>query len=143
MEKASFVDKKENGCWIWTGPKDKKGYGLTTWKGRTVRAHRLLYELQNGFIGEKLALHKCDIPSCVNPDHIFLGTAKENYEDSATKNRNSKGSKHGMSKLNEGKVKAIKVLLSVKMGRNEIAQKFDVSRSTINYIAQGKAWRHV
>lgn len=85
------VKKTECGCWLWTGSKARCGYG-TIGLGRrgdgTAYAHRVSYELHVGPIpGGMLALHKCDVRTCVNPAHLFLGTKRDNTQDMMRKGR--------------------------------------------------------
>lgn len=80
---------KIDSCIVYEGSKDKDGYGKTKVGGRYVRVHRLSWEHEFGPIPEGLwVLHHCDNPPCINPDHLFLGTAKDNAEDCLSKNRN-------------------------------------------------------
>ncbi len=90
--------QKENGCWNWEKAKNPNGYGIYTvrkegWKRRrTVLAHRYAYEIFTGVIPQGMCvLHKCDNPSCVNPDHFFLGTQVDNMRDRKEKGRMPKG----------------------------------------------------
>ncbi len=77
----------ENGCWEWKAKKDKNGYGII-YATKNTRAHRFSYELYHGKIFENLIIcHKCDNPPCVNPDHLFMGTHKDNAQDRQQKNR--------------------------------------------------------
>lgn len=80
--------QKSDGCWLWTGERDANGYGLTS-KGKYAdRAHRLSYILSHGEITDGLwVLHRCDNPPCVRPDHLWLGTAKDNTADMIKKGR--------------------------------------------------------
>ena len=77
-----------NNCWEWTGKKDQDGYGIFYYK-RSIKAHRYSIELYDRKIPEGfLACHKCNNPSCVNPDHIYIGTHQQNMDDKKQKYRN-------------------------------------------------------
>lgn len=87
-------DKTENGCWLWKQASDKDGYGSFKFKRKVYRAHRFSYMLYKGEIPDgMMVLHKCDVRNCINPEHLFLGTAKDNAQDAAKKGRigNRKG----------------------------------------------------
>jgi len=97
--KERFLEKFDknapNGCWEWKGAKVGSGYGEFWFEGAMVLAHRFSYELFKGPIPEgKLVCHMCANRRCVNPDHLWLGTHKENTEDCILKGRFSKGNKH-------------------------------------------------
>ncbi len=97
-------------CWEWTGCKSK-GYGLFQINRRSVRAHRFSYKLYKGDFDENLKiLHSCDNPSCVNPDHLRVGTQVENIKDRVERNRGSrmKYDKNGNSKLTWKEVNEIR-----------------------------------
>src|SRR5882672_10379584 len=82
------VDKRPFGCWVWTAWKNSKGYGNFNIGERKWKAHRLSYTFFYGPIPDGLlVLHRCDNPSCVNPDHLFLGTARDNFQDAISKKR--------------------------------------------------------
>ena len=79
---------KTDGCWLWIARCDKAGYGRFTMNGREESAHRSVWKLKHGDIPEgTCVLHRCDNPPCVRPDHLFLGTQKDNMEDCSNKNR--------------------------------------------------------
>lgn len=80
--------EKTDSCWLWTGSTWDHGYGEFKVLGERVLAHRYSYELANGPIPDaRLVCHKCDVPLCVRPDHLFLGTAGDNNRDAAAKGR--------------------------------------------------------
>ena len=79
---------KTKTCWEWTATKNPDGYGLIKLEGRMESAHRLVYRLKNGPIPKGLyVLHRCDVPRCVNPKHLFLGTQADNVRDMFRKGR--------------------------------------------------------
>ena len=79
--------KKDSGCWEWS-KSTRSGYGQVRWNGKLIFAHRLSYFIVNGEIPKGLFVcHKCDNPSCCNPDHLFLGTHIDNMMDMRTKGR--------------------------------------------------------
>ena len=100
---SRFKINKSSGCWDWIAHTDKDGYGLLPATGKAIRAHR--YSIQyykkcdpKGF----MVCHTCDNPRCVNPDHLFLGTAQDNISDMLHKNRDAIiGSKNNKAKLTE------------------------------------------
>jgi hypothetical protein len=82
------VNKTEEGCWLWTAGHDGSGYGSLKISGKQIKAHRISYTLANGAIPDGLwVLHKCDTPRCVRPDHLFIGTSKDNVQDMIKKRR--------------------------------------------------------
>lgn len=91
----SHVQKGE-GCWYWVSSKNPKGYGLFWVDGKYQVATRFIYSLLRGTIGcGLLVCHTCDNPSCVRPDHLFLGTSLDNNRDAKRKGRTAKGERHG------------------------------------------------
>lgn len=85
FEKVSWT---ESGCHEWTAGRFEKGYGVFRNDGRNLRAHRVAYEIAFGPIPDgMLVLHKCDNPACVNPDHLFVGSQKDNMQDMVKKGR--------------------------------------------------------
>ena len=144
----SKINKIENGCWEWMTGKTKDGYGIFSFDNKDFRAHRLSYELHFGNINKGLCVcHSCDNPSCVNPEHLFLGTHKQNMEDKVNKGRtyngNQKGINNPSSKLTEKNIIEIKKLLSSGLFQKDIAKQYNVSIMTISNIKNNKIWKHI
>lgn len=79
---------KGDGCWEWIGAKIPKGYGRFYWRGKPRYAHRVSLELAGVIVpDDKMVLHSCDNPSCVNPQHLSVGTGFDNMRDAAAKGR--------------------------------------------------------
>ena len=149
------VDKSD-GCWNWTGAKSSGGYGSINISGAIKIAHRVSWSMVNGPIpsgdhhGTMCILHKCDNTLCVRPDHLVLGTQKENMADMVSKDRSLKGvsinigSTHGLAKLTEGAVKQIrKYYAPGGCTQKWLAQVYGVSRQTIGVITRNEYWSHV
>jgi hypothetical protein len=85
---AKVFPVTESGCWIWEAACLKSGYGIFRLPHRTMLAHRFSYELANGpILDSQKVLHRCDVPSCVNPNHLFVGTNADNMRDMIDKDR--------------------------------------------------------
>ena len=142
MKKAFFkhVDKTDT-CWVWRNANKGKGklhYGSFTFRRKIYLAHRLSWKLHNGDIPERMwILHKCDNPSCVNPDHLFLGTAMDNQRDKLAKGRCV------VEKLTIEKVKEIRNKLEMGITSGRLAKDYGVSATTIHNIKSRKTWRDV
>lgn len=134
----------EAGCWIWVGHVNENGYGRIRRGGKNVfkeYAHRFSYRTYKGEIPDGMCVcHKCDTPSCVNPDHLFLGTLLDNNSDMIAKKRNSVGETHKSAKLSEAAV--ISIRLSTESGA-EMARKFGISRCYANAVRRGAGWQHL
>ncbi len=151
---ASYIPEPNSGCWLWIGTlRGSNFYGTIKVDGKNIAAHRFSYSLVNGAIPEGMVVcHRCDVPSCVNPDHLFIGTIADNEADKVSKGRQSKGERHRkalshlnrkgemspVAKLNWEKVKQIRA--SSKPQR-EIARTYGVSQTVISNIKLQKTWR--
>lgn len=140
----AHVDKTDT-CWLWTASFASHGYGQIMVGGRMQRAHRVSWMVTHGEIPPGLrVLHRCDNPPCCNPDHLFLGTQRENVADMLNKGREARGERCGAAKLTSGQVAEIKVLLATHaMSPRSIAAKFGVSRGAIDHISYGSTWVHI
>lgn len=145
--------KKTDNCWIWNASTDSSGYGHMKFCGEFKKSHRISWEIHNGPIPPKiLVCHKCDNPPCVRPDHLFLGTNKDNKEDCVKKNRHYKGGlpphvpgeKHGASILTEKQVLEIRKKYTGKYGNSiALAKEFGVDRTNIRRIVKRLTWKHI
>lgn len=130
----------ESGCWIWIGGRNGGGYGVTRFNGKVWTVHRLAMHLRGEEIEKKAVCHKCDTPTCVNPDHLFVGTWGDNNKDREKKGRGRQpsGSAHGMAKISEPVAAAI---FTDKISGVEAAKKYNVSVHTVHLIRKKKQWR--
>lgn len=135
------IEKDSSGCWLWLGSRGKDGYGRSSINRKGVWAHRVSWVIHYRRIPTGMwVLHKCDNPPCVNPDHLFLGTAKDNNLDKVHKNRQTKGSKVNTSKINEEKVHIIKSMLGKGLSGREIARTLGLKDHHIYDIKNGRSW---
>lgn len=143
--------KKLDGCWIWQGSLSQNYGRLTLDDRRKAFAHRYSYELAYGHIPEGLCvLHKCDNPPCVRPDHLFLGTRKDNRADCVSKNRQAKGETDGYHKLTAREVVQIREQYKLSplgtpgaYSLKGIAKRFRISKQTVWDIIHRRRWQHL
>lgn len=139
------VDKSDiNGCWLWTASKDKDGYGSLSTDRGIEKAHRLSWRLHFGGIPKNMCVcHKCDNPSCVNPQHLFLGTNLDNVADRTNKDRGVRGSSCHTSKLTD--VQIIEIRRRYANGEKQItlAKEFGVVKQAISAIITRSVWKHI
>ena len=142
-------------CWLWIGhvaTRDpaKDGYGRFNAQkefGATL-AHRVAWILTNGQVpADLLVLHKCDNRKCVNPDHLFLGTDQDNFDDMRAKGRErhvgATGEAHGHAKLTDEKVRAIRKRYAELNSLTKVAKEFGITFQNVSCIKNRKTWRHV
>lgn len=137
---------KTSNCWNWTGQLDKDKYGVIRTKLSHVKAHRVSYELFKGLIPEGLLVcHTCDNPSCVNPNHLFLGTYKDNTQDMIKKGRkfNNKGELSSLSKLTEKQILDIRSRKKYRGLQTDLSKEFNVSFQQISKIIKNQRWKHI
>lgn len=142
-DKSQFLNKinRTDFCWIWEGRKNVFGYGEFTHNKNSVLAHRASYAIYKGDIGNLFVLHRCDHRDCVNPDHLFLGTASENFKDMFRKGRNSShiyrtGDENASSKLKDLDVLAIYRGLRQHSSLT-LSKRFGVTQQSITKIRRG------
>lgn len=146
MQKS--MPEPNSGCWLWLGNVNRQGYGLVVQpmgKGsiRYRLAHRVAYQCFKGPFDQSLDVcHSCDVPGCINPDHLWLGTHTDNMRDKARKGRgnHARGSAQGQAKINE------EIALEIKRASGtakQIAARLNVSPNIVAQVRSGKTWRHV
>lgn len=162
--------KVGDGCWEWVANRNPAGYGLLKVEGRMMSAHRLSWELLRGRIPDGIqVLHHCDNPSCIRPDHLFLGTQSDNLNDMVRKGRGltaeqqaairhpkgddhwqrkhpelvKRGTNHHAAKLDDDKVRAIRKAHAEGRTDLQLAREYGVSEGTIHFIVKGQTWKHV
>lgn len=148
---SKILIKENIDCWLWIGAKYRKGYGhfrrFLNNKWSMEKAHRYSYEIHNNVSRESmkklLVCHTCDNPSCVNPNHLFLGTTLDNNTDKLNKNRNNFGNNptHKLLSLSiANQIRALKTK-NPNLGQKEIALIFNTSKTQVCRILQNKIWK--
>lgn len=132
-------------CWIWTTGVYRFGYGKIKVQGRYLRAHQYSYFLANGHWAKPQCLHKCDIPACVNPDHLYAGTGDDNVADRVARNRTValKGERAFKAKLNTAQVLEIRRRLDKGEEGTRLSKDFAVTPQSIWAIKHRKSWKHI
>lgn len=133
--------KKTNKCFYWTAYKFN-GYGRLNVNGKNTPAHRFSYELNKGKIPSGMCVcHSCDNPLCVNPEHLWLGTRKDNNLDRTSKGRSVVGEQRSQSKLSWGMVNDIRKIYSEgKYSQRELCKKFNISQPLLCKVVNNKNW---
>jgi HNH endonuclease len=144
-----FVSPEPNsGCWLWLGSRTKSGYGARFSFGRKAEGgeepHRLAWRLYVGDIPPgRHVLHRCDVPPCVNPAHLYLGDHAQNMRDKLVRGRQSRGSLHGAARITESEVVQIRQRVRAGEMQKTLAAELGISRGSVNRIIKGHSWKHV
>ena len=144
------IPEPNSGCWIFTEYTNPEGYGMLSWNGKRLLAHRLSYIAFVGEIPEGLCvLHRCDTPCCVNPNHLWIGSRGDNNRDMTVKGRHTKinpycGEINHLSKLTETEVAELLVMRHLRgVSTYKIAKKLGLSRTNVQDICRGRIWKHL
>lgn len=137
-------------CWLWIATIRTDGYGhfqvrIMAGGLLPVGAHRVAYAFDHGgtLLTGLFICHRCDNRPCVRPEHLFAGTRAQNSADAVAKGRHCHGERRPAAKLTEVQVREIRAIPPGTLSQSEIARRYSISRSVIENILLGKAWRHV
>jgi hypothetical protein len=141
-------------CWVWIGSSDGKGYGGIRdagRRGRLLKAHRVSWSMHSGRLTDwMIVCHRCDNPACVRPEHLFVGTQRDNVLDAVSKGRTPakmypervvRGERHRSAKLTQAQVDEIRSLHGEGVRQVELAKRFGVTQANISSLLNGKSWR--
>lgn len=145
---AYSMPEPNSGCWLWLASLNYAGYGtLHSVENKTARAHIHSYEEFVGPVPDGFCvLHRCDTRCCINPDHLFVGTQRENIKDRDRKGRGAdvKGELNGWASLTNHNVSVIaEMLRSTGISGAAIGRKFGVTKTAISSINRGRSWSHI
>src|SRR5689334_20332193 len=141
----SKVDKRgPDECWLWKASCQPSGYGQINVAHNIQTAHRLSWEIANGPIPNGMCvLHRCDVRSCVNPQHLFLGTHADNVVDKVSKDRHQYGERSPLAKLTEADVIAIRNAPRYPGFGIDLARRYGISPQNVCNIRHQRGWNHV
>jgi hypothetical protein len=140
------IRKFPDGCWMWEGSKFNTGYGAFWYKGQNRLAHRLAYEWLVGPIPQDLVVrHRCNVPDCVNPCHLIVGTQAENIadRDRAGTTYRPRGEKNVNAKVSGEQVRVIRQRFFSGEEKDSLAHFYGVSPKTIYKIVTRRSWGHI
>ena len=133
------------GCWLWTGAAHKRRkwpYGSFYLNGKVEGAHRAAWQLFKGAIPQgAFVCHSCDVPDCVNPNHLFLGSPADNMRDMREKGRSAEGHKVRAGKIAKLTAEQVVAIRAPSLSFGQLAKVYGVSRSTIQHVKQWRTWK--
>lgn len=141
------VDRRgSDECWEWQAAVfSTSGYGQFRHGGSSTTAHRVAYILAKGEIPQRCVCHTCDNRLCVNPQHLFAGTQRDNMQDASRKGRplGARGEQNHFAKLKATHIPFIRELTRRGMTYRELARSCDVHYRTIERVCRRKTWKHI
>lgn len=138
---ACSIPEPNSGCLLWTKGLNRDGYAFVKVRGKVRGAHRLAWEMAHGPIPDGMCVcHKCDVPSCINPGHLFLDTQLGNIADMVAKRRHAKGTAKRSAKLTDEQALAIR---ADKRPQRTIAAEYGVDPSTVCRTRRQEQWGHI
>ena len=145
---SSYIPEPNSGCWLWTKGLFQSGYGSLYLNGISVLAHRFAWRLFNGPIPIGMhVLHRCDVRSCVNSDHLFVGTIADNNADMVAKGRDRKRGLRGedsyKAKFTNADVERIRKRHALGEKQIVLAMEYGVTKTTICDIIHRRSWKHL
>jgi len=143
-ERKRFFTKVDNAdaCLRWRAGHFASGHGNFYYRGKYVNAARIAYMIFRGPVTDGLhVLHNCDVPDCMNPLHLYLGTNDENIRDRQLRNRQARGTRNGRAKLTIAKIVRARFLYDKGMSYRQLGNKFGVNANTIRLALLGRTWR--
>ena len=143
---SNYIPEPNSGCWLWTGGTNSYGYGRVCHHSKVMVASRAAYAVFRGAIPDGGSiLHRCDTPSCINPDHLFVGTQADNMRDMAAKKRQRprRGRQNPNAKLCEEAVRQIRAQRNEGLTYRAIAEFFGVTEQTVFAVMTKRLWGHV
>lgn len=132
---------KQGNCWVWPGATIPKGYGHVSYKGHNYLVHRISYEFHKGSAEGLQVRHQCHNKVCCNPEHLLLGTNKENAQDDVRDGRRG-GEKHGRAVITNEQAKRVKDFPTFFTNR-EISNIMKIPRYIVASIRQGANWKRI
>lgn len=135
------------GCWLYAGNFGKSGHGRGSFQKGIQLAHRFAYLIHSNVDPDKMdVLHKCDVPNCVNPEHLYLGDQRQNNIDRDTRGRQKtqRGTDHKLAKLDDEKVLEIRRYWSLGIvQQRQLARIYEISQRKILDILKNRSWKHL
>jgi hypothetical protein len=159
----SYVEKREEGCWHWSHTRTKKGYGVVSlYPFGIAQAHRVAYQMTHGPVPDgQVVLHQCDNRACVNPEHLRVGSQRDNIHDRIAKGRSvyargdqhgshtmpertPRGTQHHLAKFTEEDILEIRRLFDTGMATvSQLSRRFQTGSSHISNIVKRRRWKHL